>query len=108
MQVLPGYPVEPLDSFYLYPHVSLTSGVPLSNVQLTAQIDGVIFQGWSRPYADFLLGAPRNPHRQERLKLIAYSRPTEGTTHAQISLIDCHYYLSCAGLWPSDYFGRSW
>ncbi len=46
--VTPGYPVEQLDSFYLYPHVSLVSGAALANVELTAQIDGCGFQGWSR------------------------------------------------------------
>lgn len=48
IQVLPGYPVEPLDSFYLYPPVTLLSGALPPNVQLTAQIDGLGFQGWSR------------------------------------------------------------
>ncbi|QGG77342.1 multiubiquitin domain-containing protein [Pseudomonas syringae] len=48
LQVPAGYPAEPLDSFYIHPHVMLTSGVAIPNLCLSAQIDGLAFQGWSR------------------------------------------------------------
>ena len=48
LQVPAGYPAEALDSFYLYPPVLLSSGALPANVQLTAHIDGLGFQGWSR------------------------------------------------------------
>ncbi|MNR01384.1 hypothetical protein D3C85_1171870 [compost metagenome] len=48
LEVPPGYPNSQIDMFYLYPAVSLTSGVVIPCVQVTAVVDGDTFQGWSR------------------------------------------------------------
>jgi len=77
LQILPGYPVEPLDSFYLYPHVSLMSGVLPPNVQLTAQIDGVVFQGWSRHRTI----TPWNPQADNVISQMAL---VEGCLHKEV------------------------
>lgn len=77
LQVLPGYPVEPLDSFYLYPHVMLTSGTVIPNVHLSAGIDGVIFQGWSRHRTV----TPWNPQADNVISQMAL---VEGCIHKEI------------------------
>lgn len=77
IQVLAGYPVEPLDSFYLYPHVSLATGVLPPNVQLTAQIDGLGFQGWSRHRTT----VPWNPHADNVISQLAL---VEGCLHKEV------------------------
>jgi hypothetical protein len=77
LQVLPGYPVEPLDSFYLYPHVVLTSGVVIPNVHLSAGIDGVVFQGWSRHRTV----TPWNPQADNVISQMAL---VEGCIHKEI------------------------
>lgn len=43
-----GYPASALDMFYLSPHVTLMSGVAIPCTHITAEIDGVVCQGWSR------------------------------------------------------------
>lgn len=42
------YPMAQIDMFYLLPSVTLSSCIPIPNVQITAVISGQTFQGWSR------------------------------------------------------------
>lgn len=77
LQVLPGYPAEGLDSFYVYPPVALSSGILPPNVQLTAQIDGLGFQGWSRHRTT----TPWNPHADN---LISQMALVEGCLHKEV------------------------
>ncbi|HBO4309893.1 TPA: multiubiquitin domain-containing protein [Pseudomonas aeruginosa] len=75
--VLPGYPVEPMDSFYVFPHVSLLSGVSIPNLGMTAQIDGVAFQGWSRHRTT----TPWNPNADNVISQLAL---VDGCLHREI------------------------
>lgn len=42
------YPMAQIDMFYLLPAVTLSNGIPVPFVQVTAVIKGHTFQGWSR------------------------------------------------------------
>jgi len=42
------YPAAQIDMFYFWPHVRLSSGREIPSTQVTATVDGNVFQGWSR------------------------------------------------------------
>ncbi|MGF6210380.1 multiubiquitin domain-containing protein [Comamonas sp. 4034] len=42
------YPAAQIDMFYFWPHVCLVSGRAIPSTQVTATVDGNVFQGWSR------------------------------------------------------------
>lgn len=42
------YPSAQIDMFYFSPAVVRTDGIPIPSTQVTANIDGVVYQGWSR------------------------------------------------------------
>ncbi len=42
------YPAAQIDMFYFWPHVHLAGGRAIPSTQVTATVDGVVFQGWSR------------------------------------------------------------
>lgn len=42
------YPAAQIDMFYFWPHVRPTSGGEIPSTQVTATMDGMVFQGWSR------------------------------------------------------------
>lgn len=48
LEVPAGYPMAQIDMFYVLPSVALSNGTLIPNVQITAEIDGNTFQGWSR------------------------------------------------------------
>jgi hypothetical protein len=50
IQVLPNYPVAGLDMVYFYPAVCRSDGVAIPRTESTMNIDGKIFQRWSRHY----------------------------------------------------------
>ncbi|MBA2960707.1 MULTISPECIES: E2/UBC family protein [Ramlibacter] len=54
------YPAAQIDMFYFWPHVRLASGREIPSTQVTATVDGHVFQGWSR-------------HRNEASKWDEYS-----------------------------------
>ncbi|TFB37145.1 hypothetical protein E3W21_22190 [Pseudomonas sp. F01002] len=86
-----GWQVEPTQSFLWHVLVELGEALSVSTWEVYGQRLGVTETTSSTVS-----------------KLIETPRPSEGTTHAQISLINCRSYLFCAGLWLSDYIGRSW
>lgn len=58
------YPTAQIDMFYFAPAVSRCDGLPIPNIQVTACVEGVPYQGWSRhrnpsnpwdPYTDNVL-----------------------------------------------------
>lgn len=48
LEIPKDYPQAQIDMFYFSPAVSRCDGVVIPNTQVTAPIDGVTFQGWSR------------------------------------------------------------
>lgn len=42
------YPSAQIDMFYFAPAVSRGDGLPIPSTQVTANIDGIVYQGWSR------------------------------------------------------------
>lgn len=48
LEIPKDYPQAQIDMFYFSPAVSRCDGVGIPNTQVTAPIDGVTFQGWSR------------------------------------------------------------
>ncbi|EIK52327.1 hypothetical protein YO5_02106 [Stutzerimonas stutzeri TS44] len=46
--VPPDYPMAQVDMFYVYPPLSLANGAGIPSTQVTADVDSVTFQGWSR------------------------------------------------------------
>ena len=48
IQVAPGYPTAPLDMAYFYPALRLSSGRAIPTSQTQQQLDGKVWQRWSR------------------------------------------------------------
>ena len=48
LEIPKDYPQAQIDMFYFSPAVSRCDGVAIPNTQVTAPIDGMTFQGWSR------------------------------------------------------------
>jgi len=48
LEIPKDYPQAQIDMFYFAPGVSRSDGVGIPNTHITAAIDGVTFQGWSR------------------------------------------------------------
>jgi hypothetical protein len=77
LEVPPGYPNSQIDMFYFHPAVSLTSGVVIPCVQVTAVVDGDTFQGWSRHRTT----TPWNPATDNVITQLAL---VEGCLHKEI------------------------
>ena len=48
LEIPPTYPAAQLDMFYLFPGVTLVSGVPIPATEALQQIGGQQYQRWSR------------------------------------------------------------
>lgn len=48
IEILPGYPVAPLDMAYFHPPLARTDGKPIPNADSMRGIDGKMWQRWSR------------------------------------------------------------
>lgn len=48
LNIQKDYPAAQIDMFYFSPHVRLESGREIPSTQITATVDGIAYQGWSR------------------------------------------------------------
>jgi len=48
LQIPPGYPESPLDMMFVFPALARPDGKPIKATEHTEQIDGKVYQRWSR------------------------------------------------------------
>ena len=78
LDIPPSYPGAEIDMFYFNPPLDLAGGGGIPSTHITATINGIVYQGWSRHRG------PQSPWKPATDNVITHLGLVEGALHKEV------------------------